>query len=59
MEMIKDEDSFETVDISGMSGGYERACQLLLQAGKSLDADTIAFVLKKVLNRTSLSSQSS
>jgi hypothetical protein len=30
---IKDEPAFETVDISGMSGGYEVACQRMLRAG--------------------------
>ena len=33
MEIIKDEETFETIDISGMGGGYERACQLMLKAG--------------------------
>lgn len=33
MRKIIDEESFATVDISGMGGGYERACQLMLRAG--------------------------
>jgi len=33
MESIKDEDPFETIDITGMGSGYERACQLALRAG--------------------------
>lgn len=33
MKKIRDEEPFETVDISGMSGGYERGCQLMLRAG--------------------------
>lgn len=33
LEQIKDEEPFETVDISGMSGGYEVACQRMLRAG--------------------------
>lgn len=33
MEEIKDEEPFETIDVSGMGGGYERACQLMIQAG--------------------------
>jgi len=33
MERIKDEESFETINISGMGGGYERACQMMLRAG--------------------------
>jgi hypothetical protein len=33
MEKIKDEESFETVDISGMGSSYERSCQLMLRAG--------------------------
>ena len=35
MNCIKGEEQFETVDISGMGGGYERACQLMLRAGIS------------------------
>lgn len=33
MNQIKDEEPFETVNISDMGGGYERACQLMLRAG--------------------------
>jgi len=33
MNKIKNEPQFETVDISGMGGGYERACQLMIKAG--------------------------
>ena len=33
MEKIKDEPPFETVDVSGMGSGYERACQLMIQSG--------------------------
>lgn len=33
MAKIKDEPAFETVDMTGFGGGYERACQLMLQAG--------------------------
>jgi hypothetical protein len=33
LEAIKTETPFETVDISGMSGGYEVACQRMLRAG--------------------------
>lgn len=33
MEKIKDEEPFETVDVSGFGSGYERACQLMIQAG--------------------------
>jgi len=33
LEQIKSEEPFETVDISGMSGGYEVACQKMLRAG--------------------------
>jgi len=33
MEKIKDEESFETVNISGMGSGYERTCQIALRAG--------------------------
>lgn len=33
MEKIKDEESFETGNISGMGGGYERCVQLALRAG--------------------------
>jgi hypothetical protein len=33
LENIKTEQPFETVDISGMSGGYEVACQRMLRAG--------------------------
>lgn len=33
MEKIKDEEPFETIDISGMGSGYERACQQMLKAG--------------------------
>ena len=33
MTKIIDEESFTTVDISGMGGGYERTCQLMLRAG--------------------------
>jgi len=33
LEQIKGEEPFETVDISGMSGGYEVACQRMLRAG--------------------------
>ncbi len=33
MRKIKTEQPFRTVDISGMGGSYERACQLMLQAG--------------------------
>lgn len=33
LEQIKNEEPFETVDISGMSGGYEATCQKMLRAG--------------------------
>lgn len=33
MEKIKNDESFETVDISGMGGSYEWGCQMMLQAG--------------------------
>lgn len=33
MVKIKDEEPFETIDISGMGGRYECACQLMLRAG--------------------------
>lgn len=33
MERIKDEPPFETVNVSGFGSGYERACQLMIQAG--------------------------
>lgn len=33
MEKIKGESEFETVDVSGFGSGYERACQLMIQAG--------------------------
>lgn len=33
MLRIKDEEPFETVNISGFGSGYERACQLALRAG--------------------------
>ncbi len=33
LEKIKSEEPFETVDISGMSGGYEVACQRMLRSG--------------------------
>jgi len=33
MESIKKEEPFETVNISGMGSGYERACQLALRSG--------------------------
>lgn len=34
MIKIKEEETFETIDISGMGGGYERCCQLMLRAGR-------------------------
>ena len=33
MEKIKNDEPFETVDISGMSGSYEWGCQVMLRAG--------------------------
>lgn len=33
MEKIKNEKPFKTIDISGMGGGYERTCQLMLKDG--------------------------
>ena len=33
MEKIKNETPFETIDITGMGSGYERACQLAIRAG--------------------------
>ena len=44
MEKIKDEESFLTINISGMGSGYERACQLMLRAGiKFLDENEFHF----------------
>jgi len=44
MAKIKDEDSFVTVDISGMGGGYERVCQKMLRAGIEYLANKPNFV---------------
>lgn len=33
MEKIKNDQPFETIDISGMSGSYEWGCQMMLKAG--------------------------
>lgn len=33
MEKIKNDESFETIDISGMSGSYEWGCQIMLREG--------------------------
>jgi len=44
MREIKDEESFITVDISGMGGGYERSCQLMLRAGIEYLKDKPDFV---------------
>lgn len=44
MQKIKGEQPFCTVDISGMGGGYERACQLMLQAGIKYLANKPNFV---------------
>ena len=44
MEKIKDEPSFETISVSGFGGDYERACQLMIQAGvKFLDENEFHF----------------
>ena len=47
MKEIKDEEPFETINVSGMGGGYERACQLMIQAGvKFLDENEFHFDYK-------------
>ncbi len=49
METIKDEEPFETIDVSGMGGGYERACQLMIQAGvKFLEENEFHFDYKTI-----------
>ena len=44
MEEIKDEEPFETMDISGMGGGYERTCQMMLLAGRKYLEDNPKFI---------------
>ncbi len=44
MGEIKGEKEFCTIDISGMGGGYERACQLMLKAGIQYLANKSNFV---------------
>jgi hypothetical protein len=34
MEKIKNEEPFDTINMSGMGSGYERCCQLMLKAGQ-------------------------
>ena len=44
MAEIKEEKEYCTIDISGMGGGYERACQLMLKAGIKYLANKPNFV---------------